>query len=363
MGKKFHFKVEGIEDRYSIIMLIGTGTYGTVYKCRGPDGQVKALKEIKIRPMSALRDGFPLSALREIDTLHKLSHANVVALQEIVSTRDDRIFLVFEYCEFDICGLLYSRAAQAAVTMLHIVSYQRQLLAALAACHAHRILHRDIKPANIFVTAGNVVKLGDFGLARRIAADGNVKYSSGVITLFYRAPEVLMGSKHYGPEVDVWSAGCVLFEMAAKEPLFRSPRGTANRDLAQLETIFGICGTPKPEDCLQTGNNALFEAVKIPKPNRLSAVLREKLPYEFKDIVGLLESMLKLSPSERITAEEALNHPFFGKFGDDIEPCNLPALNIQELHLKNLETSQNVCKQIRPNQEKNKLSPSIQNLL
>ena len=101
MGKKFHFKVDKIEDRYSIIMQIGTGTYGTVYKCRGPDGQIVALKHIKIMARISSKDGIPLSTIREINILHMLKHENIVTLKEIVSTKDDQIYFVFEYCEFD----------------------------------------------------------------------------------------------------------------------------------------------------------------------------------------------------------------------------------------------------------------------
>ena len=344
MGKKFHFKVDKIEDRYSIIMQIGTGTYGTVYKCRGPDGQIVALKHIKIMARISSKDGIPLSTIREINILHMLKHENIVTLKEIVSTKDDQIYFVFEYCEFDLFGLLYDKEIRSKITMNHLISYQKQLLLALKTCHSNCVLHRDIKPANVFITKDNIVKLGDFGLARKMYKERNVKYSSGVITLYYRAPELLMGSKNYGPEVDIWSVGCVFFEMITKDLLFRSPRDSLNRGLAQLERIFEICGTPNFEEWPEAENFDIIKKIKEPKPNKLKAILHEKIPSEYSEIIDLIEGMLQLSPSKRITAEEAYNHPFFQKFDDNINPDKLPILNIKEIHQKNITCAHNTIK-------------------
>ena len=168
--------LSALSDRYDIITEIGKGTYGEVYKCLDKQtGQVVALKKINILDD---KEGFPQTTIREIDLLSRLHHENIVSLRAIVTTfpqdyglsGNSHVYLVFEYCEFDLYGLLYAYT-EPILTPLHIVSYIKQLLVAVKVCHDNAIVHRDLKPANLFVTRKNVVKLGDFGLARRIVRE------------------------------------------------------------------------------------------------------------------------------------------------------------------------------------------------
>ena len=201
-------------------------------------------------------------------------------------------------------------------------------------CQDSHIVHRDLKPANIFITRDNVLKLGDFGLARKIDEETNKKYTSKVITLYYRAPELLLNCQKYRYEVDIWSVGCIIYELITKDPLFQCPRENAEA-IPQAIAIFKICGTPDPDDWPEfkdLDKNDLFTH-KTKQPNRLKEHLEEKIPERFKDSIDLLLQMLQLNPSKRITAEQAMMHPFITKYGADLEPSKLPPINSKsELH-------------------------------
>ena len=200
-------RVKQIEDIFETINAIGEGTYGTVYKCREiSTNRILALKKIKILK-SQENEGFPLNSIREIRILRSLRHDNIIGLRYIITTEEDQVYLAFDYCEYDLYGLIYSE--ENVVTELHIVSFIKQLLVSLKVCQDSHIVHRDLKPANIFITHDNVLKLGDFGLARQIC-DTNTRYTSKVITLYYRAPELLLDCKKYKYEVDIWSVGCII---------------------------------------------------------------------------------------------------------------------------------------------------------
>jgi serine/threonine protein kinase len=266
-----------------------------------------------------------MSFYREWHSLQSLNHENVVRLRDIeCSVSGATVYLVMDYCDFDLHALISSRGlplAQARVIM-------RQLLEGLAYIHAAGFAHRDIKPPNIFVTADNVVKIGDFGLTRDLANCRGRRLSNSVITPSYRSPEILLGDDRYGCGVDVWSLACVFFEIATGETLFLPSTAL---DMDQLKCIFEKCGTPTPESW--PGVEGLpgypFIAGLRAMPSRLGEVLEKHLPPEFLGLKNLLEGMLVLDPAQRWTVEMALAHPFFANWE---RPEDLPKIRMKESH-------------------------------
>jgi serine/threonine protein kinase len=342
MGSCEIIRVTSVEERYQIIAEVGKGTYGKVYKCReSSTGIICALKKINILDKFG---GFPLNTIREINLLRALHHDNIIGLQAVVtssiakfgSSEESAVYLAFDYCEFDLYGLLYSD--EAALTQMHIISYIKQLLIALKVCHDNHIVHRDLKPANLFVTRDNVLRLGDFGLARKIVQDPDVRYTSKVITLYYRAPELLLGHQMYGYEVDMWSVGCIIYEMITKQPLFQAPQRVAtnhSQDVDQCMSILGICGHPKLDEWPAVETFPGWHMVRLTRPHapRLREHLARTIPAPYADSIDLLLKILELTPSKRMTAEQAILHPFIMQYGREIEPCRLPPIaSVAELH-------------------------------
>lgn len=220
----------------------------------------------------------------------------------------------------------------------HILSYIKQLLMSLKVCQNNAVVHRDLKPANLFITRRNVLKLGDFGLARKIAtdrSDPNVYYTSNVITLYYRPPELLMHCTRYGHEVDIWSVGCIIYEMMTRRALFKSSGYSKDEDkknIEQLQAIFSICGTPDKTEWPEFFSYKGSEMFSSVLPNRLREHLEATIPEEYAESVDLLMRMLQLNPEKRISAEEAVMDPWIAKFRDELEPSRLNPIEFGELH-------------------------------
>ncbi|CAI5520542.1 unnamed protein product [Closterium sp. Naga37s-1] len=203
-------------EQYEKVEKIGEGTYGVVYKARDRlTNETIALKKIRLE---AEDEGVPSTAIREIALLKEMQHGNVVRLQDVVHA-DRRLYLVFEYLDLDLKKHLDTSPHIAQDRMI-IKSYMYQILQGVAYCHAHRVLHRDLKPQNLLIDRQtNSLKLADFGLARAFGIPVRT-FTHEVVTLWYRAPEILLGSNHYGTPVDIWSVGCIFAEMINQRPLF-----------------------------------------------------------------------------------------------------------------------------------------------
>lgn len=225
----------GQANLYTKIEKIGEGTYGVVYKARNKiTGQLVALKKIRLENQE---EGVPSTAIREISLLKELKHPNIVHLQDITH-EDVKLYLVFEYMEMDLKKYLDSLAPTTMVDPKLAMSYLYQILQGTVFCHSRRILHRDLKPQNLLIDSKGAIKLADFGLGRAFGIPVRA-YTHEVVTLWYRAPEVLLGAQRYSCPVDVWSIGCIFAEIINKRPLFQG-----DSEIDQLFKIFRTMGTP-----------------------------------------------------------------------------------------------------------------------
>jgi len=283
-------------ERYEKLEKVGEGTYGVVYKAQDTQGDIYALKTIRLE---AEDEGIPSTAIREIALLKELHHPNIVRLCDVVHT-ERKLTLVFEFLDQDLKKLL--DMCNGGLDVATTKSFLYQLLRGVAYCHQHRVLHRDLKPQNLLINREGSLKLADFGLARAFGIPVR-SYTHEVVTLWYRAPDVLMGSRKYSTPLDIWSVGCIFREMVTGRPLF--PGST---DSDQLQKIFKVLGTPN--------ETTWHRITELPE-------WKPDFPqYEPQDLansvenldaagVELLSKMLRYDPEQRVTGSKAMTHEFF----------------------------------------------------
>lgn len=328
--------------QYERVGKIGEGTYGVVYKAKdNMTGRMLALKQIRLEQEE---EGVPSTAIREISLLKDLRHENVVSLVDVVH-EDRKLHLVFEFLDLDLKKHMDSNPAAYRDPRLVKVRWQRcwrvrswcrhviaspccrppllqkllyQMLRGIAFCHGHRILHRDLKPQNLLIErATNTLKLADFGLARAFGIPLR-QYTHEVITLWYRAPEILLGGKQYSTPVDLWSIGCIFAEMVNHRPLF-----PGDSEIDELYKIFQVLGTPTEESYPGVTNLPDYMDA-FPQWHRqdLTTVLPSLPPAG----IDLLSRLLEYMPSRRITAKAALEHEYFDELRETGEalPLTVP---------------------------------------
>ncbi|XP_020580224.1 probable serine/threonine-protein kinase At1g54610 isoform X1 [Phalaenopsis equestris] len=292
---------------------IGQGTYSTVFRAKNLEtGKIVALKKVKF-------DNFDTESVkfmvREIEILRRLDHPNIMKLEGLITSRlSCSLYLVFEYMEHDLSGL--SSSPDVEFTERQVKCYMKQLLSGLEHCHSRGIIHRDIKGANLLVNNEGILKIADFGLANFAPPENKDPLTSRVVTLWYRPPELLLGSIDYGAYVDMWSVGCVFAEMFLKKPILQG-----RTEVEQLHKIFKLCGSPSDE----YWKNSKLPHEIIFKPHRpYEGHLHETFRNLPHSVYKLLEVLLSIDPQRRGTAESALSSEYFSTPPLSCEPSSLP---------------------------------------
>lgn len=314
-------------DSFEKLDKIGQGTYSSVFQAREVEtGRMVALKKVRFDTLQPESIRF---MAREIIILRTLDHPNIMKLEGIITSQlSNTIYLVFEYMEHDLAGLVSNPDIK--FTDSQIKCYMRQLLSGLEQCHLRGIMHRDIKVSNILVNNEGVLKIGDFGLANTVSPNSKHPLTSRVVTLWYRPPELLMGSTTYGVSVDLWSVGCVFAELFMGKPILKG-----RTEVEQLHKTFKLCGSP-PEE--------YWKKTKLP----LATMFKPQTSYESslwercKDFpptaVNLLETLLSIDPSKRGTASSALMSEYFNTAPYACSPSLLPKYQpSKEMDAKNRE--------------------------
>ncbi|KAK9732758.1 hypothetical protein RND81_04G020000 [Saponaria officinalis] len=300
-------------DTFEKIDKIGQGTYSNVYKAKDSlTGKIVALKKVRFDNLEPESVKF---MAREILILRRLDHPNVVKLEGLVTSRMScSLYLVFEYMEHDLAGLAASPDIK--FTEPQVKCYMHQLISGLEHCHDRGVLHRDIKGSNLLLDNGGILKIADFGLATVFDLNKKHPMTSRVVTLWYRAPELLLGATDYGVGIDLWSAGCILAELLAGRPIM-----PGRTEVEQLHKIYKLCGSPSDE---------YWKKSKLPN----ATIFKPREPYKrsiretFKDFppsaLFLIDTLLAIDPAERLTATDALNSDFFNTEPLACDPSTLP---------------------------------------
>uniref|UniRef100_A0A453I1B1 [RNA-polymerase]-subunit kinase n=1 Tax=Aegilops tauschii subsp. strangulata TaxID=200361 RepID=A0A453I1B1_AEGTS len=300
-------------DSFEKIDKIGQGTYSNVYKARDTvSGKIVALKKVRFDNLEPESVRF---MAREILILRRLDHPSVIKIDGLVTSRMScSLYLVFEYMEHDLAGLVASPDIK--FTEPQVKCYMNQLLSGLEHCHDRGVLHRDIKGSNLLLDNNGMLKIADFGLASFFDPSRKQPMTSRVVTLWYRPPELLLGATDYGVGVDLWSAGCILAELLAGRPIM-----PGRTEVEQLHKIFKLCGSPTEE---------YWKKSKLPH----ATIFKPQQPYKrritdtFKDFpqsaLRLIETLLAIDPADRLTASSALRSDFFTTEPYACEPSSLP---------------------------------------
>ncbi|XP_022772372.1 probable serine/threonine-protein kinase At1g54610 [Durio zibethinus] len=285
-------------ELYDKIDKIGQGTYSNVYKARDREtGKIVALKKVRFDTSEPESVKF---MAREIMILQKLDHPNIVKLEGLATSRMQySLYLVFDFMHSDLARII--TRPEGRLTEPQIKYYMHQLLSGLQHCHERGILHRDIKGSNLLIDKNGILKIADFGLANFFSPNRKYPLTNRVVTLWYRAPELLLGSTDYGVGIDLWSAGCLLAEMFAGGPIM-----PGRTEVEQLHKIFKLCGTPSEGYWKKLRLSTAFRPPQSDKPSLIDAF--RNFP---KSSLGLLSTLLALDPAYRGTASSALKNEFF----------------------------------------------------
>ncbi|KAF4076208.1 hypothetical protein AMELA_G00227930 [Ameiurus melas] len=326
----------GKVDSYEKLEKLGEGSYATVYKGKSKvNGKLVALKVIRLQE----EEGTPFTAIREASLLKGLKHANIVLLHDIIHTKET-LTLVFEYVHTDLCQYMDKHSGGLHPENVRLFLFQ--LLRGLSYIHQRFILHRDLKPQNLLISESGELKLADFGLARAKSVPSHT-YSNEVVTLWYRPPDVLLGSTEYSTCLDMWGVGCIFIEMIQGVAAFPGMKDVQD----QLERIFLVLGTPSEETWPGVHSLPHF------KPDRFPVYSAKKLRQAWNKLghvdhaEDLASRFLQCFPKKRVSAHTALQHEFFNQLtaklreiSDISSIFSVTSLKLQpELNITNIKTN------------------------
>lgn len=307
----------------------GEGAHGVVFKAEAkrrrdhdevdhgkrkheeePDAHnIVAIKKIRMKNSS---EGLSIDAIREIKLLQELEHPNVMKVLEIFN-HEDNINIVMPFMDTDLSDIINS---DVVISAADVKAYMKMIIQGVDYCHRNWVLHRDLKPGNLLVGPDGVLKLADFGLAK-IYGSPNRELSHQACTLWYRAPELLLGAKWYGTAADMWSVGCIFGELMLRKAMF-----PGDSEMNQLSVIFGNMGTPQDEDWPDMSS--------LPQYTKFGACagipLKQRFSAASEDALDLLAQMLHFDPQKRSTAAEVLQHRYFTSSPPPTEVGKLPVI-------------------------------------
>jgi len=312
-----------LDQRYHFCSIKGVGSYGIVCACKNvKTGELVAIKKIH-NAFENLRDAKRI--LREIKLLRHFNHENILGLKDILKPNQPRdrfneVYIVTELMDTDLHQIIQSSQP---LSNEHIQYFVYQILRGLKYIHSAGVIHRDLKPSNLLVNSDCLLKICDFGMARPFGPfeqQSQLLLTEYVTTRWYRAPEVILAWKHYAKEIDIWSVGCIFAELFGRKPLL-----TGKDYIHQIQRVIEILGTPSEEDIMSITNEQARNFVR-------SLGYKPKIPFERiyphapPAAIHLLEGMLAFNPSKRLTAEQALAHPYFANLHDPADEPDAPTV-------------------------------------
>lgn len=325
-------------DEFEILNKIGEGTYGVVY--RGKDKKTGEIVAVKEQPRC--------DALPEVEILASLHHPSIVGFKGMAvgSDADDTVSMVMEYVENNLQFLLENM--KRPLTQSEVKCLMLQLLQGVHYLHANRVVHRDLKTSNLLLSSKGELKICDFGLACSLNnRRQSIRNTGTVVTLWYRAPELLLEAKSYSKPIDMWSVGCIMAELFSRELLFNG-----EEEIDQIGAIFKILGSP--DEAIWPGFSKLPGVKGVEEVAKLVRNNRSRLRHRFRAMsctgyavfsdtgFDLLRKLLMYNPKKRITAKQALDHPWFSeaplpKSKQYLMPAFLPTYASQQPDLDELQ--------------------------